>query len=57
MSSAGSMLGVLRWTFIIIGALAAASVLFSYLYHVNEEFYDPSLFAIGVGGCSVCCAA
>jgi PAS domain S-box-containing protein len=41
---------VLRWMFIVIGAVASASVLFSYLYHVNEEIYDPSLFAIGVGG-------
>ena len=41
---------MLRWTFIAIGAAAAASVLFSYLYSVNEEIYDPSLFAIGVGG-------
>ena len=30
--------------------LTAASVLFSYLYRVNETIYDPSLFAIGVGG-------
>jgi PAS domain S-box-containing protein len=41
---------VLRWTFIVIGAAAAASVLFSYLYRVNEAIYDPFLFAIGVGG-------
>jgi PAS domain-containing protein len=44
------LLALLRWTFIVIGALATASVLFSYLYRVNEEIYDPSLFAIGVGG-------
>ena len=43
-------LWLLRWTFIVIGALTAACVLFSYLYHVNESIYDPSLFAIGVGG-------
>jgi signal transduction histidine kinase/DNA-binding response OmpR family regulator len=43
-------LGVLRWTFITIGAAASAAVLFAYLYHVNEEVYDPSMFAIGVGG-------
>jgi hypothetical protein len=43
-------LAVVRWTFIVIGAVTAASVLFSYLYHVNESIYDPSLFAIGVGG-------
>ncbi|MEA3026184.1 MAG: hypothetical protein QOF91_1469, partial [Alphaproteobacteria bacterium] len=44
------LLALLRWTFIVIGALTAASVLFSYLFHVNEAIYDPSLFAIGVGG-------
>jgi PAS domain S-box-containing protein len=50
------MQGMLRWTFIVIGALATATVLFSYIYHVNEEFYDPSLFSIGVGGlfCLLC---
>ena len=41
---------VLRWTFIVIGAATAATVLFSYLYRVNQTIYDPSLFAIGVGG-------
>jgi len=30
--------------------LTAASVLFVHLYKVNEQIYDPSLFAIGVGG-------
>src|SRR5690242_18790228 len=44
------LLALLRWTFIVIGAVTAASVLFSYLYRVNEKIYDPSLFAIGVGG-------
>jgi PAS domain S-box-containing protein len=44
------LLALLRWTFIVIGAMATASVLFSYLYRVNEASYDPSLFAIGVGG-------
>src|SRR5882724_2365463 len=43
-------LRALRWTFITIGALTAASVLFVHLYKVNEQIYDPSLFAIGVGG-------
>ena len=38
--------GVLRWTFIAIGALATASVLFAHLYRVNESIYDPNLFAI-----------
>ena len=41
---------VLRWTFILIGAVAASSVLFAHIYQVNELIYDPSLFAIGVGG-------
>ncbi len=47
---------MLRWTFIVIGALATASVLFAHLYRVNESIYDPSLFAIGVGGlfCLLC---
>jgi len=39
-----------RWAFLTLGALTASSVLFVYLYSVNEEVYDPSLFAIGVGG-------
>ena len=43
---------LLRWTFISIGAVAAASVLFAQLYSVNEEFYDPAQFAIGVAGLS-----
>src|SRR5260370_42157991 len=43
-------LWVLRWTFISIGALTAASGLFTHLYHVNEQIYDPSQFAIGVAG-------
>ena len=41
---------ILRWTFIVIGALTASIVLFTYLFQVNETIYDPSLFAIGVGG-------
>ena len=41
------MQALLRWTFIVIGALATASVLFAHLYRVNESIYDPSLFAIG----------
>ncbi len=41
---------VLRWTFIVIGAVTASAVMFSHLYAVNESIYDPSLFAIGVGG-------
>ncbi len=39
-----------RWTFLAIGAVTVASVLFQHLYHVNESIYDPALFAIGVGG-------
>ena len=47
---------MLRWTFIVIGAVTTSSVLFSYLYAVNETIYDPSQFAIGVGGlfCMAC---
>ena len=50
------MQGLLRWTFIVIGAIATASVLFVHLYSVNETIYDPSLFAIGIGGlfCLLC---
>ena len=44
------LLFVLRWTFIVIGAVASAAVLFSHLYRVNEAVDDPYLFAIGVGG-------
>jgi PAS domain S-box-containing protein len=41
---------VLRWTFVIIGALATAVFLFAHIYRVNETIYDPKLFAIGIGG-------
>jgi signal transduction histidine kinase/DNA-binding response OmpR family regulator len=41
---------ILRWTFLVLGTLVACSVLFVHLYNVNETLYDPSLFAIGVGG-------
>ena len=36
--------------------MATASVLFAHLFRVNEPIYDPSLFAIGVGGlfCLLC---
>ena len=44
------LLAVLRWSFIVLGALAAVSVLFTHLYSVNEAIYDPSSFAIGVAG-------
>jgi PAS domain S-box-containing protein len=44
------VLAVLRWSFIVLGALAAASVLFTHIYSVNESIYDPSSFAIGVAG-------
>jgi PAS domain S-box-containing protein len=43
-------LAVLRWSFIVIGAVTAASVLFSQLYSVNKAIYDPASFAIGVAG-------
>ena len=44
------ILRTMRWLFLALGALTASSVLFLYLYSVNSEFYDPSSFAIGVGG-------
>jgi len=44
------VLAVLRWSFIVLGALVAASVLFTHIYSVNESIYDPSTFAIGVAG-------
>jgi PAS domain S-box-containing protein len=44
------LLAVLRWSFIVLGALATMSVLFSHLYSVNQAIYDPSSFAIGVAG-------
>jgi PAS domain S-box-containing protein len=43
-------LHAMRWTFLALGTLTASTVLFLYLYAVNETVYDPSLFAIGVGG-------
>jgi PAS domain S-box-containing protein len=51
-----ALLAILRWTFIVIGVVTAAAVLFTYLFHVNETIYDPSLFAIGIGGlfCLLC---
>ena len=44
------LMSVARWAFIVLGTLTTAFVLFSHLYYVNESIYDPSLFAIGVGG-------
>lgn len=44
------ILAVVRWTFIVIGALTASAVMFTYLFHVNAEVYDPAMFAIGVAG-------
>jgi len=44
------LLRVLRWTFMSIGAAAAAVVLIVYLHHVNQSVYDPSSFAVGLGG-------
>jgi len=43
-------LGVLRWSFIVLGAMVVAAVLLSHLYSVNEAFYDPAAFAAGVAG-------
>lgn len=43
-------LWLLRWTFVTIGAVAAASMVFAHIYIVNEKFNDPALFAIGVAG-------
>jgi PAS domain S-box-containing protein len=44
------LLAVLRWSFIVIGALTASAVLLYYIYRVNEAAYDPAMFAIGVAG-------
>ena len=44
------LLAPLRWTFIVLGALAVVFVISDHLYMVNRTIYDPSLFAIGVGG-------
>jgi PAS domain S-box-containing protein len=44
------LLQAMRWTFLALGTLTASTVLFLYLYAVNETVYDPSLFAIGVCG-------
>jgi len=43
-------LWALRWAFITLGALTAASVLFAQYYPVNEQIDDSSLLVIGVGG-------
>ena len=39
-------LWVLRWTFVSIGAVAAASVVFAHIYTVNEETMRPIFRAI-----------
>jgi PAS domain S-box-containing protein len=44
------ILAVLRWTFIVIGAVTASAVMFTHLFNVNAEVYDPAMFAIGVAG-------
>src|SRR5438309_2358004 len=51
-----ALLAILRWTFIVIGSVPAASVLFTHLFHVNQSIYDPQLFAIGIAGlfCLLC---
>jgi signal transduction histidine kinase len=52
------LLSMLRWTFLALGAAAIASVAFVYIYRVNASLYDPSLFAIGLGGLfSMLCGA
>jgi signal transduction histidine kinase/CheY-like chemotaxis protein len=43
-------LAVLRWTFIAIGAAAAASITFASMFHANQGIYDPHRYAIGVAG-------
>jgi PAS domain S-box-containing protein len=43
-------LAVLRWSFIVLGALATTSMLLSHLYSMNETIYDPSSFATGIAG-------
>ena len=45
-----AVLHAMRWGFLAIGTVTASSVLFIYLFRVNESIYDPSLFAIGVSG-------
>jgi PAS domain S-box-containing protein len=45
-----ALLYAARWIFLSIGALAAACVLFIALFRASATIYDPSLFAIGVGG-------
>jgi PAS domain S-box-containing protein len=51
-----ALLAILRWTFIVIGAVTAAVVLFSHLFYVNQSIYDPSMFAVGISGlfCMLC---
>src|SRR5262245_3027526 len=44
------LLAVLRWTFIVIGAVTTSVVLLVCIYRVNKAAYDPSMFAIGVSG-------
>jgi PAS domain S-box-containing protein len=41
---------MLRWTFIVMGAIASAVFVFASIYRVNEAVYDPALFAVGIGG-------
>ena len=43
-------LAVLRWTFIAIGAAAAASIMFASIFRANQDIYDPYAYAIGVAG-------
>jgi PAS domain S-box-containing protein len=41
---------IVRWAFVVLGAIVTACVLFTHLYRVNETIYEPETFAIGVGG-------
>jgi PAS domain S-box-containing protein len=44
------VLAILRWTFLVLGALASTTYFFVQLYRANEPTYDPYLYAIGVSG-------
>jgi hypothetical protein len=32
---------IVRWSFVVLGAIVTACVLFTHLYRVNETIYDP----------------
>jgi signal transduction histidine kinase/CheY-like chemotaxis protein len=44
------LLAVLRWTFMALGAITTAVAVVAYVQRVNETVYDPSSFALGLGG-------